>query len=32
MENTGAEDISSTSESSVDVKTNDPKSRAAGSY
>src|SRR5271170_1375532 len=32
MENTGAEDISSTSESSVDTKTNDPKSRAAGSY
>jgi len=32
MENTGAEDISSTSESSVDARTNDPKSRAAGSY
>ncbi len=32
MENTGAEDISSTSESSVDTRTNDPKSRAAGSY
>jgi hypothetical protein len=32
MENTGAENISSTSESSIDVRTNDPKSRAAGSY
>jgi len=32
MENTGAEDISSTSESSADVKTSDPARRAAGSY
>jgi hypothetical protein len=32
MENTGGEDISSTSESSADVKTNDPARRAAGSY
>jgi hypothetical protein len=32
METTGAEDISSTSESSADVKTNDPAKRAAGSY
>jgi len=32
MENTGGEDISSTSESSADVKTSDPARRAAGSY
>jgi hypothetical protein len=32
MQNTGAEDISSTSESSADVKTSDPARRAAGSY
>src|ERR1700723_1460393 len=32
MEQTGAEDVSSTSESSADVKTNDPSRRAAGSY
>lgn len=32
MEATGAEDISSTSESSADVKVNDPARRAAGSY
>jgi hypothetical protein len=33
MQNTGAEDISSTSESTADVKTtNDPARRAAGSY
>ncbi|MGA2418883.1 MAG: DUF3341 domain-containing protein [Candidatus Acidiferrum sp.] len=32
MEGTGAEDVSSTSESSVDVKTNEPSKRAAGSY
>jgi hypothetical protein len=32
MEQTGAEDVSSTSESSADVKTNDPARRAAGSY
>jgi Protein of unknown function (DUF3341) len=32
MENTGAEDISSTTESSVDVKSDDKASRAAGSY
>jgi len=32
METTGAEDISSTSESSADVKTNEPSKRAAGSY
>ena len=32
MENTGAEDVSSTSESSADVRTNDPAKRAAGSY
>src|ERR1700745_821476 len=30
MEQTGAEDVSSTSESSADVKTNDPSRRAAG--
>jgi hypothetical protein len=32
MEHTGAEDISSTSESSADVKTSDAARRAAGSY
>jgi hypothetical protein len=32
MESSGAEDISCTSESSADVKTNDPAKRAAGSY
>ena len=32
MEQTGAEDVSSTSESSADMKTNDPGRRAAGSY
>jgi hypothetical protein len=32
MESTGAEDISSTTESSADVKTNDPKTRVAGNY
>jgi hypothetical protein len=32
MESSGAEDISSTTESSADIKTNDPKTRVAGSY
>ena len=32
MEDTGAEDVSSTTESSADMKTNDPAKRAAGSY
>jgi hypothetical protein len=32
MESTGAEDISSASESSADVRTNDPARRSAGSY
>ena len=32
MEDTGAEDVSSTTESSADMKTDDPAKRAAGSY